>query len=303
MSSAPAPHRAGPQSTDRPRYVEWAAGEQLAPWVDRYWCSGAAHSAPHHTRVLPDGCVDLVFDLAHADAPLVVGAMRRPLLVRHSGPVDIVGVRFRPGGALPFLDVTLRELTDARVPLATFWGSEADAIVAALRSGTGRDRVRHLERVLLLRRRARIAAGREGELVGAAVNLLGAEHRPAAVREVVAALGIGQRGLERAFERWVGLSPRVLARVFRFQRLVRRIGDAAEAPRWAAVAAEAGYADQPHLIRDFRALAGITPARFAVERRVGNVQDAAAAASSFRPSPASECSDERIEPTAARRRA
>ena len=78
--------------------------------------------------------------------------------------------------------------------------------------------------------------------------------------------------MERAFDLAVGLSPKRFARVLRFLGAVREIGRLAVRPG-AAVAMDSGYADQPHFIREFKRLAGVTPAQFAAERRVGIVQD------------------------------
>ena len=81
--------------------------------------------------------------------------------------------------------------------------------------------------------------------------------------------------LERAFDLCVGLSPKVLGRVLRFRRAIDRIerGGVPDVRSWTAIAFDCGYADQPHLIREFRALAGVTPAQYAAERHgVGFVQ-------------------------------
>ena len=87
----------------------------------------------------------------------------------------------------------------------------------------------------------------------------------------IRALDAGGRRLERAFARAVGVSPKVLDRVLRLRRAIRALERGT--PGWSAIACEAGYADQAHLIREFRSLAGITPARWAAERRaVGFVQ-------------------------------
>jgi AraC-like DNA-binding protein len=84
---------------------------------------------------------------------------------------------------------------------------------------------------------------------------------------------VGERRLQRAFDRSVGLSPKVLGRVLRLRQAVRRLESAGRPLSWAGVAAAAGYADQAHLIREFRALAGVTPAAYVRERRaVGFVQ-------------------------------
>jgi AraC-like DNA-binding protein len=79
------------------------------------------------------------------------------------------------------------------------------------------------------------------------------------VDELARAVGLSARQLERRFRARVGLGPKLLARITRFQhafRLARRT------PNLAEVAARAGYFDQAHLVRDFRQFAGAAPSRF-----------------------------------------
>ena len=81
----------------------------------------------------------------------------------------------------------------------------------------------------------------------------------------------GERRLNRAFDRCVGLSPKGFARVMRFREVYQQVQRGAALP-WTRMAGDAGYADQPHLIREFQALAGLTPAQYAAERGVRFVQ-------------------------------
>ena len=76
--------------------------------------------------------------------------------------------------------------------------------------------------------------------------------------EVCLAIGLPSRTLRRRFTAQVGLTPKRFARVQRLQRLVRALGGEAQVD-WAAMAAEHGYADQPHLADEFRELVGVTP--------------------------------------------
>jgi len=105
------------------------------------------------------------------------------------------------------------------------------------------------------------------------------------VGDVVAALGVGERRLERAFNRAVGVPPKVFHRMRRCcaaARLIRH-ASAERSPasrerngaryNWSAIGSDAGYADQAHFIREFRALTGVTPVAYAMERHpVGFMQ-------------------------------
>jgi transcriptional regulator GlxA family with amidase domain len=69
--------------------------------------------------------------------------------------------------------------------------------------------------------------------------------------------GVSNRQLERRFIHDVGIGPKLLCRILRFQEIFRAV-DRAD-PRWAVVAADCGYYDQAHLIRDFQQFARQTP--------------------------------------------
>jgi AraC-like DNA-binding protein len=233
-----------------------------------YWSITGTVAGQQPDRVLPDGCADIILDLGLERDPYVAGAMRSALVISLTGRLDMFGVRFQPGGALPFLDTPLHELTDRLVPLDALWGRLAETLFDTLANAAIEDRVPLVERVLLERLRTTRA---DAALAVRAAALFQQARGSVGVREVAASLGVGERRLERVFDRCVGLTPKALARVTRFGQAVRRMeqGEAG----WTEVAFGAGYADQAHFIREFRSLAGVTPTAFARERRgVGIVQ-------------------------------
>jgi len=259
-----------------PRYVEVPPSPALAPWVECFWSIEAGPIPAAVNRVLPDGCADLIVGVDGGEGAMVVGTMRSALLVPLVGPARLVGVRFHPGAALRIFDTPLAQLTDRRVPLELLWGRAAEALADALERADTAAGASRAERVLAERLGPGISrpAGDEA-LAERAVALLRRARGSVGVREVAAALGVGERRLQRAFDRSVGLSPKVLGRVLRFRQAIRRLDQARNGRlfSWASLAAAAGYADQAHLIREFKALAGVTPAAWLRERRaVGFVQ-------------------------------
>ncbi|HWH41062.1 MAG TPA: helix-turn-helix domain-containing protein [Usitatibacter sp.] len=255
--------------------LEWhecRPGVALTPWVERYWAIRGSCEEALPNRVLPDGCADVIVDLSAGPHAFAVGPMRSAAVVPLLGAVDLFGVRFRPGAALAFLDAPLQALADREVPLDALCGSLARSLEAVLAEVAPAERMRHAERILHARLDAGHGTTREVETVANAIALLRRARGGAGVREVAIALGVGERWLERAFDRHVGYGPKMLARVVRFQHALRLL-DAGTALSWSALAYEAGFADQAHLVREFRALAGLTPGDFAAERRdVGFVQ-------------------------------
>ncbi len=87
------------------------------------------------------------------------------------------------------------------------------------------------------------------------------------VEALAAELGCSRRYLQTRLREQVGLSPKVAARVLRFEQVRRRIE--LDPPQWAQIAYDAGYADQPHLNRDFRELCGTTPSDFVARQIPG----------------------------------
>ena len=262
--------------TRLPHYTELAPSPSLAPWVECYWSIRATDAPAFPNRVVPDGCSDLIIGVANDPTPMVVGTMRTAIVIPASGRIDLFGIRFHPGAALPLLGTPLQELTDRRVALEEIWGPQASAFVAVGETTALAERVARAER-LLARHLAAWADHRRADeaMVREAISLLRRARGGVGVAQVAAALGVGERRLERAFGRSVGLSPKALDKVLRFRRVLRALdlrrhgGD----PAWAAIAAGAGYADQSHFIRDFKSLAGLTPSRYLAERRdVGFVQ-------------------------------
>jgi AraC-like DNA-binding protein len=244
-----------------PPYTEHAPSPDLRGLVACYWTIEPA-GEPH--RVLPDACFDILFCVGgdlHVPARLV-GVMSRAVVTPRTPPLSLLGIRFRPGTALALLGAAARESRDAAVVLADVWGRFARELDERMREAGGtRERIALLEAEIRARR-ARAARPPDGR-VRAAVGAIRQTHGAVAVPALAAQLGMGERQLERAFDDHVGLSPKMLARVVRLRGAMAAMR---ASPRpLATLAGDYGWADQAHMTRDFRALAGLTPAAFARE--------------------------------------
>ncbi len=252
-------------------YAEHQPPPRLAPFVECIWvASGPAPAATAFESVLPDGCLEWIFHLAAPyqalrtdgtaavqPASLLVGQMTRPLRIAPTGPVKTMGIRFRPGGAHPFVGFPLDGLTGAFVPTRDVWSAGEgrrveDAVLNAPDDGTRRALLEEF-----LARRLDASRFDGGRLAAAAGTLLRRRGRMR-VAELARRSGWSRRQLEREFQRRVGISPKTLARIARFQNLLRLSGRNA-ARSWSDLAAVCGYADQAHLVREFREFAGATP--------------------------------------------
>jgi AraC-like DNA-binding protein len=170
-----------------------------------------------------------------------------------------LGVRFLLGGAYTFLGAAADQLHNRRVALKDLWGRPAIELQTRLMEAKTREaRFERIERAFL----SRLAdAVRPHPAIAKAISRLVAQHGASSVTDVALRFGLSQRRFIELFQREVGLSPKTLCRVLRFQWALRLITDASR-PNLAALAVDCGYYDQSHLIRDFKAFTGVTPTAY-----------------------------------------
>jgi AraC-like DNA-binding protein len=252
-------------------YQEFAPRPALRAHVACLWTS-RVHGlpAPATHRVLPDNCVDILWQDSGAPG-FVVGMMRRAIQVSTSGTVQTVAVRFKPGAAGAFLGLPLHELTDQRADIDLLWQrDETDRLAERLWSRPLPDRARLaiLEQHLidrLQRRSASAAAAPGARLVQAALAGLDASAGQLRIDDLAERLGVSRQHLAAQFRDRVGLTPKLYARIQRFRRATDALR-AATAPDWPQLALECGYFDQSHLINDFQEFAGSAPLSFVASR-------------------------------------
>ncbi|MFF5173454.1 helix-turn-helix domain-containing protein [Micromonospora sp. NPDC000089] len=196
-------------------------------------------------RVLPDGCLDLLW--SSRSGLLVAGPDRTAQLTGSRPGERWLGLRMPPGVGPAVLGLPADELRDRRVPLDAVWGGAAAEVVERLGERPTGD-------ALAAVAAARLAATGGPDPVGARVAALLASG--ATVTATAAEVGLGARALHRRSQALFGYGPKTLARILRMRRALAL---ARAGVPLAEVAARAGYADQAHLNRDVRELAGVPP--------------------------------------------
>jgi AraC-like DNA-binding protein len=212
---------------------------------------------------------------------LIGGFHTTPAVIEHDGNQRGVQLHVTPAGARALFGMPAGELVQTVVPLEAVWGRTATELVERLgEAGSWDDRFAAIDRVL-----ARAAAGRVE--VPAAVRPETAE----AMRRLVTAdgnvditavasnVGWSRRHLSEQFGAEYGVSPKAMARVLRFERSKRLFIGGGRATL-AAIAAECGYADQAHMAREWRTLAGASPTQWLADEQlpVAHAPDVLAAA-------------------------
>jgi AraC-like DNA-binding protein len=249
-------------------------GRQLQPRTCEVLAfSGDAVCPP----ILADGHACLSFTLGevcHADARWraaparctghIAGAVTHADGSRIERP-SMIGAYFRAGGLAAFTSVPLHELTNRAVRVEDIWGPDAADIAARLAELSEAARIDVLESLLL----ERLGAPRGTQQVSVDVSGLAASIEQRAGRVSVEQLtcdaGVSRQHLARTFRERVGVTPKLYARLARFQSSLAYTG-AGEAADGAHAALALGYADQSHWIAEFKEFSGLTPHSFAARR-------------------------------------
>ena len=267
-----------PYRVDEP-YQEGPPPAALRDTVQCVWSARARADDDPEAAVLPDGCSDVIW--SPGLEPWVAGPDTGPVRESLVTGSLVVGVRFRPGAAPPVLGDDLTALRDARPRLAQLWRS--DVVRRLMDQLEGARDVAGAQALLL----AAIAAHRSRPPDPVATGSVGRILGAVAAGRRIAHGGdgaLGSRQHRRRFRAAVGYGPKTFERIARFQRF-RRLARLARAGGGdggvAALAAACGYADQAHLARECRRLAGRPPSAL-LGRRAPASEGAGAGSESFK---------------------
>ncbi|CAL9620803.1 hypothetical protein SUDANB95_05809 [Actinosynnema sp. ALI-1.44] len=228
------------------RHAFPAPSPDLARHVARHWLVSWDYAEPYRQLVVPYPNVHLTFQDGRAAVHGVSTGHQVKVL---AGRGHVVGVAFHPGAFRPFLRASVSTITDRSIDAAEVFGPD-------LPTDPG---VEDVERLL----RAHLPPPDPGaEEAVAVVARIAAEPGITRVDALAAELGTGVRRLQRLFAEHVGVPPKWVIRRYRLHEVTERLA-AGVAVDWAALAAELGYADQAHFVRDFREVFGEPPTRYA----------------------------------------
>ena len=198
-----------------------------------------------------------------ATTGFLIGPHDRPLTNEPTGRTDCVGIVTTPVGCRAVFGVDPAPLRGRVVDLGTAWRA-APALRAELaeRDGDPASMLDRTEAVL----RAGLDETDRG-LARCATAVAALEAAPArSIADLAGDLGISHGHLDREFTRVVGLSPRTLARVLRVRRLLEQI-DVQDRVAWTRLAADLGWYDQAHLVRDVTRHTGVPPSAYVAAQR------------------------------------
>ncbi|MEU6662403.1 helix-turn-helix domain-containing protein [Streptomyces sp. NPDC046821] len=246
----------------------------LRRYVENYWFLDWDLSEPYASHIVPHPSVNVTFERYGDESPAttwdepvgVVTGVALGLFTRKlTGRGRVCGVKFRSGGFRPFApDVPVLQWTGQELPVHDVFAS-APADIAETVTGPDDEhaRVAALDAFLL---GLGAADDPQADLAITLVDLIRSDATVHRVGDFAAAQSISVRALQRLFSAYVGVGPKWVILRHRIHQALER-ADSEAAVDWAALAADLGYADQAHLVRDFTATVGVPPTAYAPQTR------------------------------------
>lgn len=246
------------------RCRQYLPTEYLRPYVSCYWTmtSDVELEEPILHRVIPDGCVDIIFDLcgcSYGEAASIAGTMTRPIFAEMRGRVNYLAVRFLPGGFLYFFDSPAYHFTDRIIPLEMISGKgQHDLTERLIQEGPIGSKIELLESYfgsLLMRN------NRNDPAVRSILRNILKHKGNIEISQLSRNANTSQRQLCRKFSKWIGVSPKSFCRIIRFQSVLRKLPPRSRR-NLLHVALDGGYYDQSHFIHEFNSYYGLNPSEF-----------------------------------------
>jgi AraC-like DNA-binding protein len=245
----------------------------LRPFIESYWFARASsgQSATLHESVFVDGKADILFnfgvgyqrqylDTSGYSETLAISNLDAqrlyPLTIHQQGSIDLVGVRFRPGGLSAILSVPLHEITNHTLDVQDPFDTRIHELEGRLfdADGDSHAQARLLDSFFLHRLTSKPAH----DFARAVAAQIEAMHGEISIRQLSRESGYSIRSVDRFFRQYYGFSPKFYARVVRFQRVLAMLSRNPQITLM-EVTLSCGYYDQPHFTHEFQQFTGAKP--------------------------------------------
>ena len=249
---------------------------QLAPYIECFWLieASAESAVARRARMPADSRTTLLLSFAGQTRMIagentthhvgiggyVLGVHSQSYTLEHDGNTHLIAAQFHPGGFAPFVRDGTDELTEQTTPLDLLWGSTGNLLCEQIYEADSVTEQLALYQNALVKHLAEVP---HQPRIQRALAQIDDAQGDVSVERLATQANLSQKQLERLFERVVGLMPKRYIRLARFQKLVTHLRHRGETASWAALAAQFGYYDHSHLVKDFQAFAGTAPSEFA----------------------------------------
>lgn len=251
---------------------------ELEPFVECFWLLAAPHNPAEEAKneiVLPDGKTELIVHFGddfcklekienenkfvRQARVLMSGQLTEHIVLKPTGEIGVVAARFKPAGAARFFSLPFEEIVDQVIDLASYDENTASQLQQDIAKTLSHDQRLEFMQSFLKNRLQQ--ESQEDIFVRQACRYIMQSEGEYTVAELVKLIGFSERQLERKFKQQVGLSPKMLSRIVRFQKILR-MTQASKNMTLVEAAVSCGYYDQSHFIRDFTKFSGDSPLKY-----------------------------------------
>jgi len=248
----------------RYQHARYYPSPDLAAHVEHFWSVqwDLRGLAPERAETLPHPSVHMIFE-RHVGAR-IAGVARKKFTRELQDEGGVIAAKFTPGGFYPFVGVPISRFTDTVVPLRDVFGAEADVLERDVLAGPADPSSTAIIEAFL---RKRLPPPDEQAIrIAEIVYAVAADRGVLKVEDLVDRYQLNKRTLQRLFSKYVGVSPKWVIQRYRLHEAAERLASD-DAVSQSALAADLGYSDQAHFVRDFKALVGTSPAAYARQAR------------------------------------
>lgn len=243
------------------RYQEYEPSECLTPYIACYWTvefKASNINKLHH--IIPDGCVDIIFDLnslSTIQGAFVTELMTRFEVINLFHDCSLFGIRFYLTTASHFFQYPIAEFSGHQVFLEHIWGHEAVFLQEDISSARSMSEIiAKLEAKLITF--LPFKEQKSDPLLQTSIHYMLAHQGIISIKSLSEKLSYSERHIRRTFQKEVGINPKELLNIIRFQFLLKKLNASPQAV-FTDVALKSGFYDQPHFIKDFKRFYGNTP--------------------------------------------
>ncbi|MCP4158929.1 MAG: AraC family transcriptional regulator [Deltaproteobacteria bacterium] len=239
-------------------YREYIPVHPLQNYVYCYWMiqTKKHDSEPFLYRIMTDGCVDLLLNCSNEDPLILAGTAEKADSVSIKEHTEYFGIRFFPGCIHYFFQVSAKEIANQEIPCKDIWGNQFEYIEGQLRDAGSVDQRITITNTFLLNFLKTCKSEPDQRLLNALDIIYQRKGHLSVEKDV--SIGISPRHMRRIFNQYIGTSPKKFSKIIRFQYVLRNMMVNSKNLSKGAYL-DFGYYDQPHFIKEFKALSGVTP--------------------------------------------
>ncbi|MEY8743546.1 DUF6597 domain-containing transcriptional factor [Bacillales bacterium AN1005] len=233
----------------------YAPSEALRSWVKHFWIVSwdLTGKQPYSQHIVPNPCVNLIVE--HGNT-FFYGSSKRKFTYMIKEKGSVFGVKFKPGGCYPYLRTPISALHGNPLHVGQILHVTSDELEDYLLGmKTDAEKVSYMNQLLCEHLPAEDA---KAQFVGEIVSQIELNRDMLRVDDLAAFWNIHTRQLQRLFNKYVGISPKAVIKLYRLQNAAESIEQGSHYDL-IQLSQDLGYHDQSHFIKDFKSIIGSTP--------------------------------------------